>query len=109
MVPGVTKRWLSRPLGSQRVRAANTARSAQSKQGLGLVRRSTATSWRSTNNSTSLVDVVRPSSKTSLRTCWKIRYNSRSDTAAIMPDRRSPLVSSVCHVLEPHVCPEVEW
>jgi hypothetical protein len=26
----------------------------------------------------------------------------RSDKAAIMPDRRSPLVSSVCHVLEPH-------
>jgi hypothetical protein len=48
------------------------------------------------------VDVVRLSSKTSLRTCWKIRYDSRSDTAAIMPDRRSPLLSSVCHVLEPH-------
>jgi hypothetical protein len=27
-------------------------------------------------------------SKISLTTCWKIRYNSRSDTAAIMPERR---------------------
>jgi hypothetical protein len=27
---------------------------------------------------------------------------NRSDTAAIMPDRRSPLVSSMGHVLEPH-------
>ena len=75
--------------------------------GRGLARRSTATSCRSTTNSTSLVDVVRPSSKTSLRTCWKIRYNSRSDTAAIMPDRWSPLVSSVCHVLEPHSHPRI--
>jgi hypothetical protein len=43
------------------------ARSAQSRRGLGLVRRSTATSWRSTSNSMSLVDVVRPSSKSSLK------------------------------------------
>jgi hypothetical protein len=43
---------------------------------------------RSTTNSTSLVDVVRPSSKSSLRTCWKIKYDNRSDTAAIMPHRR---------------------
>ena len=35
-----------------------------------------------------LIDGQRPSSKTSLRTCWKIRYSSDSDTAAIMPDRR---------------------
>ena len=33
--------------------------------------------------------------------CWKRRYSSRIDTAAIMPDRRSLLVRSVCHVLEP--------
>ena len=37
---------------------------------------------------------------------WLRAANSCSDTAAIMPDRRgdrrSPLVSSVCHVLEPH-------
>ena len=50
----------------------------------------------------SLVLGVRPSSRTSPSMCWKIRYNIRNDTAEIMPDRRSPLVSSVCHVLEPH-------
>ena len=31
--------------------------------------------------------------------------DGRSDATAIMPDRRSPLVSSVCHVLEPHRLP----
>jgi hypothetical protein len=30
---------------------------------------------------------VRPISRTSPSTCWKIRYSSRSDTAAIMPGR----------------------
>jgi hypothetical protein len=57
-------------------------------QGLGLVRRSTATSCRNTNNSTSLADVLRPSSKTSLSIWRKIKYSSRSDTAVIMPDRQ---------------------
>ena len=91
-------------LGKRRMRAAKTARSAQSRRGRGLVRRSTATSCRSTSSSTSLVEDVRPSSRTSPSTCWKIRYNSRSDTAAIIPtseNPRSPLVSGVCHVLEP--------
>jgi hypothetical protein len=44
MVPGVTRRWRRRPLGCHRMRAANTARSAQSTPGLGLARRRTATS-----------------------------------------------------------------
>ena len=79
---------LRRPLGSHRMRAANTARSAQSKQGLGLLRPSTATSCRNTNNSTSLAEVLRPSSKTSLSIWRKIRYSRRSDTTAIMPDHR---------------------
>jgi hypothetical protein len=34
-----------------------------------------------------LVGDGRASSKTSLSTCRKSRYNSRSDTTAIMPDR----------------------
>ena len=75
-------------LGQPPDRAAKTARSAQSSRGLGLVRRSTATSCRSTSSSTSLVEDLRPSSRTSPSTCWKIRYSSRSDTAAIMPVRR---------------------
>jgi hypothetical protein len=46
------------------------------------------TSCRNTNNSTSLADVLRPSSKTSLSIWRKIKYSSRSDTAVIMPDCR---------------------
>ncbi len=59
----------------------------QSMRGRGLVRRSTATSCRSTSSSMSLVEDGRPSSTTSLSACRKTRHNSRSDTAAIMPDR----------------------
>ena len=50
-VSGVTSRPSRSGLGSRRVRAASTARSAQSSFGLGCRRRSTATSWRSTSNS----------------------------------------------------------
>jgi len=100
MVPGATRRWARILAGSRRIKAARTARSAQSKRGLGLVRRSTATSCRNTSSSTSLVEAVRPSSKTSPRTCWKIRYSSRSDTAAIMPGhrRRPPITAAQPHV-----------
>ena len=59
--------------GSRRTSAANTARSAHSSRGLGLVRRSTATSWRSTRSSTSLVADVRPISRTSPSTYEKIK------------------------------------
>lgn len=39
----------------------------------------------------SRLDAVRPSSKIKPRTCRKTRYNSRSNTAVIMPDcRRAP-------------------
>jgi hypothetical protein len=34
--------------------------------------------------------------------------DGRSDATAIMPDRRSPLVSSVCHVLAPHRLPSLQ-
>jgi hypothetical protein len=37
--------------------------------------------------STSLVADVRPSSTSRPSTCWKIKYNSRSDTAEILPSR----------------------
>jgi hypothetical protein len=91
---GVTRRWQRSDRGSRWIRAANTARSAQSRRGRGLVRRSTATSCRSTSSSMSLVEDGRPSSKTSLSTCRKSRYSSRSDTAAIMPDRRRPPITA---------------
>ena len=82
----------------RRISAANTARSAQSRRGRGLVRRSTATSCRSTSSSMFLVEDGRPSSKTSLSTCRKSRYSSRSDTATIMPDhRRPPVIAAQQH------------
>jgi hypothetical protein len=52
------------------------ARSAQSMRGRGLVRRSTATSCRSTRSSTSLTADLRDASRTSPSTFWKIRYSS---------------------------------
>jgi len=65
---------------------------AQPRRGLGLVRRRTATSCRNTSSSTSFDEAARPVSRASPSTCWKIRYNSRSVTAAIMPDRwRAPI------------------
>lgn len=39
-------------------------------------------------------DAVRPSSMIKPRTCRKHRYSSRSDTAAIMPDRRTALITA---------------
>jgi hypothetical protein len=48
-------------------------------RGLGLVRRSTATSCRRTRSSMSFVEDARPISRTSPSVCWKIRYSSRSD------------------------------
>jgi len=36
----------------------------------------------------SLVEDVRPINRSSPSMCWKIRYNSRNDTAQIVPGRR---------------------
>jgi hypothetical protein len=63
----LTRRWRCSARGSRRTRAAKTARSAQSRRGLGLVRRSTATSCRSTRSSTSLVEAVGTVEPTSRR------------------------------------------
>jgi hypothetical protein len=56
-----------------RTSAANSARSAQSRRGLELVLRSTATSWRSTRSSTSLDADERPSNINRFSRCKKIR------------------------------------
>ena len=80
IVFGVTRRWQRSARGSRRMRAAKIARSAQSMRGRGLVRRRTATSWRSTRSSTSLAADVRHDSRTSPSTCQKIKYSNRSDT-----------------------------
>jgi len=61
-VPGVTIRQARSPFGMILARAASTARSAQDMRGLGLARRSTATSCRSASISASLADEDRASS-----------------------------------------------
>jgi len=55
---------------------AKIAWSAQSRRGLGFVRRGTATSCRNTSSSMSLVEDERPSIRISPGTCWKIRYDN---------------------------------
>ena len=62
----------SRP-GRSRINAARTARSAQSSRSLGVVRRSTATSCRSTSSSTSLEAGERPSKTSQPQSRMKIR------------------------------------
>ena len=52
-----------------------------------------------------MAEDVRPISRISPSTCWKIRYDSRSDTLAIVPAvgrRQSLLVSDRARLLEPH-------
>jgi hypothetical protein len=56
-----------------RLSAARTARSAQSTRGRGVVRRSTATSCRSTSNSASLEAGERPSRTSQPQSRMKIR------------------------------------
>jgi hypothetical protein len=68
-------RWQRSARGS-RIRAANTARSAQSRRGLGLVRRCTATRAAARAARCPWWRTGRPSSKTSLSTC------RRADAAA---------------------------
>jgi hypothetical protein len=53
--------------------AVSTARSAQSSRGWGLTRRSTATSWRKTSNSTFFDAEDRPNSYNQPATRTKIR------------------------------------
>jgi site-specific DNA recombinase len=72
-VAGVIRRWPRSAAGRRRISAANTARSAQSRRGFGLVLRSTATSWRRTRSSTSLDDDARGSSVSQLNSWLKIR------------------------------------
>ncbi len=72
-VPGVTSRCARSVLGNCRISAVSTARSAQSSRGRGLVRRSTATSCRSTGNSTSLEAGDRPSRTSQAQSRAKIR------------------------------------
>src|SRR5258705_11134217 len=58
-VVGVMSRYVVRARGRSLIRAASTARSAQSSRGVGFCRRRTAFSWRRTKISTSLAALVR--------------------------------------------------
>jgi transposase len=78
IVAGVTIRCLRQNGDSNRVRAANTARSAQDSRGLRTWRRNTATSWRSTRISAFFDCALRASSPSQATSCRKIRYNSRT-------------------------------
>ena len=72
-MPGVTSRCIRSFPARSRISPASTARSAQSKRGRGLVRRSTATSCRSTSNSAFLEAGERPISTSQPHSRMKIR------------------------------------
>ncbi len=72
-VPGVTSRCGRSLPGRSRISAAITARSAQSSRGRGWVRRSTATSCRSTKSSASLEADDRPSRTSQPQSRTKMR------------------------------------
>jgi hypothetical protein len=77
----VTSRLIRWGLGSSRVKAAITARSAQSSLGLGFCRRSTVTSMRSTSNSASFDAEERASSAIHPARLTKSRYSIRRVTS----------------------------
>lgn len=81
-MPGVTSRLLRSLLGSTRASAASTARSDQSSFGFGLVRRSTATSWRSASISASLDAEDRASNESRDTIVTSSRYASGISTSA---------------------------
>lgn len=102
----MTNRWRRSKPGRCRANAANIARSAQINRRRGFVRRSTATSCRSTSNSTSLDAEDRPSRTSHPPTRSRIKYTSRnhmSDDHALPADhcehRRSRTQRTV---LKPH-------
>jgi hypothetical protein len=96
MVAGVTIRCSRQAGDSNRVRAANTARSAQDNRGLLTWRRNTATSWRSRRISAFLDCVLRASSPSQARICRRIRYNSRTATTGDHA-RRPPYSDAAGH------------
>ena len=107
IVPGVTRRWPRSFIGSRRMSAAKTARSAQSRRGarIGAAEHGDLVAQHQQLDVLGCTPCV-PTARPGLSTCRKIRYSNRSDTAAIMPDHRKPLDhrwSATCsRVLEPH-------
>jgi hypothetical protein len=80
MVAGVTIRGNRQAGDSDRVSAANTARSAQDSRGLLTWRRNTVTSGRSMRISALFDCALRASSPSQAVNCRKIRYSSRTTT-----------------------------
>jgi hypothetical protein len=80
-VPGVISRCIRSLAGSSRISAARTTRLGHSSRERGFVRRSTATSCRSTSRSTSLEARERPSRTRQPESRTRMRYISRRDTA----------------------------
>ena len=105
MMFGVTGRSQRSARGSCRTSVANTARSAPPRPGRGLVRRSTATSWRSTSNSMSLWSTLASSAEAAREGARRSgtageATQQRSRTAA--GEHQSLLVSGMCSIPEPH-------
>ena len=65
-------------------------------------RRRTATSWRSTRSSMSLLEDVRHDSRTSPSTCQKIKYSIRSDTSGGCPTGDYRWLVAQDRLLAPH-------
>ena len=80
-VPGVISRFTRSFPGRSRISAAITAGSAQSSRGLGLVRRSMATSCRRTGSSAFWEAGERPSGTGQPQSRTKTRQSRRTDTA----------------------------
>jgi hypothetical protein len=93
---GVTSRCWRSHAGRVRIRADRMARSGQVSRGLGLVRRSTATSWRRTSSSTSLVALLRARSTSQPTNRAKIRYSRRSSTHHADPTGLRCVHPSLC-------------
>jgi hypothetical protein len=90
ILSGVTRRWPRSARGSRRTRAAKIARSAQSRRGLGWVRRRTATSCRSTRSSTSLVEDERPAAGPARAPAGR---SNRATTATLRDHVRSTITA----------------
>jgi hypothetical protein len=106
-VAGVTIRCSRHTRDSNRVKAANTARSAQDSRGLFTWRRNTVTACLSTRISTFLDCALRASSPSQAITCRKIRYSSRTATIDDQPNHHClamPQVTAMDGQFGTHKC-----
>ena len=95
-VDGVTIRCLHRSLGRVRTSADNTARSGHDRRGRPTCRRSTATSWRSTNSSATSADSPRATCGNQPNTRTALRYSSRTSMHSIFGASRKKPAHALC-------------